>query len=78
MEQIRSRGRHFETGITQQYLQKIQDSYFEFFRSQLAYPILILEVEHLDFVNLADHYREIVRLLAKPYLPGLHRISMRL
>ncbi len=78
LHQIQSRGRDFEQGITQLYLQKIQDSYFEFFRSQLSYPILILEVEHLDFVNTPDHYREIVRLLARPYLPGIHRISMRL
>jgi deoxyadenosine/deoxycytidine kinase len=76
--QIQTRGRHYEQGITVEYLQKIQDSYFEFFRSQIAYPILVLEVENLDFVNMEDHYHEIVRLLARPYLPGIHRISLRL
>lgn len=78
LDQIRTRGRHYEQGISADYLKKIQDSYFEFFRSQLSYPILILEVEHLDFVNLDDHYREVIRLMSRPYLPGIHRISMRL
>ena len=78
LDQIRTRGRHYEQGISLEYLQKIQDSYFEFFRSQLGYPILILEVENLDFVNLPEHYEELVRLLSRPYLPGVHRISLRL
>jgi deoxyadenosine/deoxycytidine kinase len=78
LEQIRQRGRHYEQGITIEYLQIIQDSYFEFFRSQLSYPILVVDVENLDYVNIQDHYRELVRLMSRPYLPGVHRISLRL
>jgi deoxyadenosine/deoxycytidine kinase len=78
LENIRSRGRHYEQGITMEYLQGIQDSYFEFFRSQISYPILILEVEHLDFVNNSTHYEEIHRLLRRKYLPGMHRIKIHL
>lgn len=75
---IRRRGRHYEQGITTDYLQRVQDSYFEFFKSQLSYPILILDAEQLDFEHDDDHYREIVRLLTRPYMPGTHRISLRL
>jgi len=78
LEQIKVRGRHYEQNISLEYLQKIQDSYFDYFKSQLSYPILILDVEQLDFVNIQDHYRELVRLLSRPYMPGVHRISMRL
>lgn len=77
-EQIQMRGRYYEQNISLEYLRMIQDSYFEFFRSQLSYPILILDVEELDFVNEPDHYREILRLLGRPYLPGVHRISLHL
>jgi hypothetical protein len=35
-------------------------------------------VENLDYVNIQDHYRELVRLMSRPYLPGVHRISLRL
>ena len=78
LEQIRIRGRYYEENITVEYLQKIQDSYFEYFRSQLSYPILILDVENLDFVNNTDHYMEVVRLLRRTYMPGVHRISLHL
>jgi len=78
LEQIKVRGRHYEQNISLAYLQKIQDSYFDYFKSQLSYPILILDVEQLDFVNIDDHYRELVRLLSRPYMPGVHRISLRL
>lgn len=78
LDNIRQRGRHYESAISKEYLSGIQDSYFEFFRSQVAYPILILEVENLDFVNNPEHYNEIVRLLKRKYLPGTHRISLHL
>jgi deoxyadenosine/deoxycytidine kinase len=78
LENIRARGRHYEQAISREYLQGIQDSYFEFFRSQVAYPILILEVERLDFVNIPEHYDEIRRLLRRKYLPGMHRIQLHL
>jgi deoxyadenosine/deoxycytidine kinase len=78
LRQIQTRGRPYEQTITTEYLQRIQDSYFEFFRNQLSYPILILEVEDLDFIHNANHYKEVLRLLRKSYTPGVHRISMRL
>lgn len=78
LENIRTRERTYEKWITKIYLQKIQDSYFEFFKTQMAYPILILEVENLDFVNTPDHYEEVKKLIFRNYLPGIHRISLRL
>lgn len=78
IENIRKRGRHYESAISEAYLQAIQDSYFEFFRSQLNYPILVLEVENLDFVNNPTHYKEIVSLLEQQYRPGMHRISLHI
>jgi len=78
LKNIRSRGRHYEQAISHEYLKGIQDSYFEFFRSQVAYPILILEVEQLDFVNIPQHFEEIQNLLRRKYLPGMHRIQLHL
>ncbi|MDX1477079.1 MAG: deoxynucleoside kinase [Saprospiraceae bacterium] len=78
LQQIRDRGRHYEQGITQAYLQGIQDSYFEFFKSQTTYPIVILEAEHLDFVNQRGHYDELKHILKRKFLPGIHRISLRM
>ena len=78
LQQIHLRDRGYESGITAQYLQMIQDSYFEFFYSQPSYPIVIVDIEDLDFVNQASHLEEIEMIIFKEYRPGLHRISLRL
>ncbi len=78
LQQIKKRDRSYEQNISIEYLQGIQDSYFEFFRSQINYPILILEVEEIDYLSNPEHYREITKLISKKYLPGIHRVSIRL
>ena len=78
LELIKERGRHYESAISKEYLTGIQDSYFEFFRSQVSYPILILEVENVDFVNNEQHCDEILYLLRQKYLPGVHRVTLHL
>lgn len=78
LQQIRTRDRGYEENITTQYLQMIQDSYFEFFYSQPSYPIVIVDVEELDFVNESGHFQEMEKIIFKEYRPGVHRISLRL
>jgi len=78
VEQIRRRDRSYEQQITPAYLQSIQDSYFEFFHSQPSYPIVIVDVEDMDFVGNQAHLEEIDRIIFRSYRPGLHRISLRL
>jgi len=76
MDSIAKRGRNYETHITPEYLQKIQDSYFEYFRNILSYPVLIIDLGNLDFVSNTSHYEAIKSLLTKKYQPGVHRISL--
>ena len=78
LEQINKRDRDYEQNITAQYLQMIQDSYFEFFYSQTTYPIVIVDIEDLDFVNDKTHLEEIEKIIFKEYRPGLHRLSLRI
>jgi len=78
LQQIHLRDRGYESGITATYLQMIQDSYFEFFYSQPSYPIVIVDIEDLDFVNFPSHLDEVEKIIFKEYRPGLHRISLRL
>jgi deoxyadenosine/deoxycytidine kinase len=75
MDNIRRRGRSFEQEIEPSYLQQIQQSYFEFFRSNEQLPILIIDIEDLDFLNNPEDYQKILDLLNRPYRPGLHRAS---
>lgn len=78
LEQINKRDRGYEQNITSQYLQLIQDSYFEFFYSQPSYPIVIVDIEDLDFVNEPTHLEEMEKIVFKSYRPGVHRVSLRL
>ena len=78
LDQINKRDRGYEHNISSQYLQLIQDSYFEFFYSQPSYPIVIIDIEDLDFVNEASHMEEIEKIIFKEYRAGLHRVSLRL
>ncbi len=76
LNNIALRGRSYETQIKADYLLKIQNSYFEYFRNILSFPILIIDLNEIDFVKKPQAYEEIKMLLAKQYLPGVHRISL--
>lgn len=75
MDNIRKRGRSFEQEIEPSYLQQIQQSYFEFFRSNEQLPILVIDIEDMDFLNNPEDYQKILDLINRPYRPGLHRAS---
>ncbi|NRA48143.1 MAG: deoxynucleoside kinase [Phaeodactylibacter sp.] len=75
LDNIRKRGRSFEQEIAPEYLQQIQQSYFEFFRANEQLPILIVDIADLDFLNNPADYEKILDLINRPYRPGLHRAS---
>lgn len=77
LSNIHKRERNYELNISAAYLKTIQDSYFEFFYSQTSYPIVIVDVEEIDFVSNPKHLKEIEAIIFKEYRPGLHRISLR-
>jgi len=78
MSNVNKRGRGYEKYIKADYLQTIQDSYFEYFRNILSFPLLIVDVSGVDFVQNDIHYNTVESLLKKQYLPGVHRISLSL
>jgi deoxyadenosine/deoxycytidine kinase len=75
---IAKRGRKYETSIANQYLLGIQNAYFEYFRNVLTIPILIIDLQNIDFINNRANYDEIIALLYRQYKPGVHRISLSL
>ncbi len=50
LENIEKRGRNYEKLITREYLQKIQDSYFSFFRQDTSNKYLVIDMNNADFV----------------------------
>lgn len=51
MERVRRRGIGYETGLTEDYLGRVADAYSRFFHCYDAAPVLIVNSDHLDFVN---------------------------
>lgn len=72
---IRKRGRTYEQEIKDEYLQNIQNVYFEYFRTEQHIPILIIDVEEIDFLKSEQHYDMIREALSKHYQPGIHHLS---
>jgi deoxyadenosine/deoxycytidine kinase len=76
MQNIKKRGREYETYITREYLYSIQDSYFEYFKNITTFPVLIIDLKDLDFLAEEKNYDLIKSLIAKKYQPGVHRVSL--
>ncbi len=73
---IIKRGREYEMLIEDSYLQKIQDTYFEYFRNILTFPVLIIDLNTIDFMEDSNHYEAIKQIIASKYNPGVHRVSL--
>ncbi len=75
-QNIIKRGRNFESNITKDYLQKVQDSYFEFFKSQFVIPVVIIDLNTQDFTKDLNVFKELEKILKTKYSPGLHHIKI--
>jgi deoxyguanosine kinase len=73
---IKNRGRSFEVDIKGPYLEKVQQGYYNFFRTQADLPILILDVESVYFWNDPAAYQQIVAAIAQNYPPGMHHLRI--
>ncbi len=76
MENIKRRGRDYENSITPVYLKKIQNVYFEYFRMETSIPVVIIDVDQIDFVEDQKYYQEIVNCINTRYLPGVHQLIL--
>ena len=76
LQKIHERNRSYEQEIQADYLQMIQDSYFEYLRNITSFPVLILDLKDMDFIAHKQHYETIKFLISKPYQPGVHRMSV--
>lgn len=74
---INKRGREIEANIKQEYLQSLQDAYFNYFKSESELPILIIDVTEVDFWNEKSAYEKIVGLMKRSYSKGIHRAAIQ-
>lgn len=75
-ENIRKRGRNYEQSIPDDYLERIQTSYFEFFKQLSQQRILILDVGENNFPVVEEDYAKIMAVLAREYPQGITRLKV--
>jgi len=77
LNNIKRRGRDYEKTITREYLQKIQDSYFTFFRQNPENKYLVIDISEIDFVANKDHYKKVIEtIFSKDYPSGLNMVIL--
>lgn len=74
LKNIAKRGRPYEQEITAAYLESIQENYLTYLKQRTQIPILIVESNHLDFVNNPEDYQKMKQLISKSYPLGITRI----
>lgn len=63
LHNIKNRGREYEQEITADYLTKIQESYFDFFKQQRGLKFLVIDTNDIDFVNNKEDYKKITETI---------------
>jgi deoxyadenosine/deoxycytidine kinase len=77
LQNIKIRGRDYEKNITEEYLEKIKGGYFTIFKKINTFPILVIDVNNIDFVQNPDHYRQLKEAVFKSdYKIGLNRLIL--
>jgi deoxyadenosine/deoxycytidine kinase len=75
LENIRLRGRPYESGIKPAYLETIQKGYLDYISHHGHLRILIINMAQLDFVSTRKDYDTLRDLIFRDYATGLHRIG---
>jgi deoxyguanosine kinase len=77
LQNIEKRGRGYEKSISRDYLQKIQDSYFNFFKQNPENWYLVIDINGIDFVTVESHYSKIIdAIFFKNYPVGLNKVIL--
>ncbi|MFO8067695.1 MAG: deoxynucleoside kinase [Bacteroidales bacterium] len=75
-QNIKKRGRSYEQKISDDYLFKIQDSYYEYLKQQQNLRILVLELNNIDFVENEEDFNLILSKINHDYPKGMTVISL--
>jgi len=73
--QIHNRGRSYEQEIKADYLESLQEAYFDYLNQQNEQRILIIDCSKLDYVNRPPHYDWIREQLTQEWGPGIHKVG---
>ncbi|MAK34909.1 MAG: hypothetical protein CMC15_01875 [Flavobacteriaceae bacterium] len=61
LENIKKRGRSFEKGIAPEYLQQINDGYFDYIKTMPQERVKIIDISEIDFVKNRGDYLKLLK-----------------
>lgn len=67
LENIKKRGRDYEAEISSAYLEKLNETYMDFFKQQSKSKVLIVDSAHLDFVKRKEDFNYLLQILDTPF-----------
>ncbi len=74
---IKKRGRDYEQNISNEYLEKIQNGYFSYFKQEKEGTFLVIDTNEIDFVNNPEDYKKITNtIFQNQYSKGIHRVIL--
>jgi len=77
LRNIRKRGREYEQQMDPEYLESIQQGYFDYFRQVTQFPVLIIDTNRIDFVDRPEDYQLLKKtILECTVRPGINRIIL--
>ncbi|MDD4224776.1 MAG: deoxynucleoside kinase [Mariniphaga sp.] len=77
LENIKKRGRDYEGDISESYLDHIREGYFNYMKQVRSFPVLVVDINKIDFVRNNSHYEMIREVLFKSeYKLGLNRLIL--
>ncbi len=77
IKNIKSRGRDYEQNISSEYLEKIKNGYFGFFKQINTFPILVIDINNVDFVENPDNYKQLKEaIFQRNYKLGINRLIL--
>jgi len=75
-QNIKKRGRSFESEITDEYLHNIQGRYLDYLRKQTHFPVLLFDISNVNFKEDGKVYDIILGLLDNTYELGVHQFNL--
>jgi deoxyguanosine kinase len=74
LNNIKARGREYEKNITAEYLERLQNTYLDYFKLQTQAKIVLLNTANLNFADFKSDYEFVVEVLSTEFEMGLHYV----
>jgi deoxyadenosine/deoxycytidine kinase len=77
LKNIKTRGRDYEQNISAEYLEKIKDGYFSFFKQINTFPVLVIDINNVDFIGNPAIYNQLKEaVFHEKYKLGINRLIL--